>query len=390
MGFLSTSLVAQAFFDLVRLFIPIRKYREQYRYAFLVHPRDERDMIRRFHILAYVPSTLRRILQHHLWPLTVSRITGLRSQKTNELVDGYVISIPMTAREMILHRKTALKQIRRAVRLARNRGAKIVGLGALTSSLSRGGLDLIDIPHVSITTGHAYTGHTVTQTLLTQLAQHDISLENPACTIAIVGAAGSIGSLAAEILAKRGAVSLLLLDLERKMTAVQELRTKLVSRHSTLTIQCSYTMKDLEQAVGVITATNAPEALVKSAHVSSGTFIVDDAQPSDIASELYDRKDVVVLEAGAVTTPGISTNMNMGLSGKHTNYCCLAEVLILAAHKHEHNFVINRATLQDIEHIRDKGENLGFTLARPQNEHGLVMPEHLAHVAQLAKKRCRI
>lgn len=382
-----TRLINHTARDLVDLLLPQPGFRDVYRFAFLVHPRDERDMIRRFPFLEKTPPWFKRAIQRHFWPVTVSKVTGLTSEGGEE-VSGYVISIPMTAAEMLKDRPRAKKHIRRAMRLARNKGAKIVGLGALTSSLSRGGLDLVDIPGVSVTTGHAYTGYTVTEALLSQLKRASVPYTTDACTIAIVGAAGSVGSISAEILAAKGVQKLLLIDIERKLDAVHELREKLTSRHPDLTVECTQDMSSLKEATGVITATNAPDALVRGSHIAPGTIIVDDAQPSDISEELHDRDDVLVLEAGAVHTPGISTNFNMGLAGKYDNFCCLAEVLILASRRHEHNFVINRATLEDVEHIQEGGKNLGFTLAQAQNEHGLVSDEKIAHVGNLAKARC--
>jgi len=372
--------------DAYNLVFPVRNAKELYAFAFLVHPRDERDMVRRFAFLAKAPKWVRKGIQHYFWPVTVSKITGLISNIENAEVPGFVISIPMTADEMLKHRERAKKQIVRATRLARNKGAKIVGLGALTSSLSRGGLDLLGVPGIAVTTGHAYTGHTVTETLLRQLRNAQVSLDT--CPIAIVGAAGSVGSISAEILVQAGITTLYLVDIDRKMDAVKDLTDRLTATHSNISIDYGSDMAVLKKAVGIITATNTPDALVKDIHVSPGTILVDDAQPSDISPELYDKDDVVVLEAGAVRTPNISSNFNMGLANRNDNFCCLAEVLILASNKHVHNFVINRATLKDVDHIKKGGDALGFTLADPQNEHGLVAPEKIAHVATLLRARC--
>lgn len=380
-------LISQTARDLVDLLLPRPGYKDMYSFAFLVHPRDKRDMNRRFPFLAKTPNWLNRFIQHHFWPITVSNITGLKSQADATEIPGFVITIPMTADEMLKNRVRAKKQILRATKLARNKGAKIVGLGALTSSLSRGGLDLLGVSGIAVTTGHAYTGYTVTQTLLKQLKDAQIDYTNTKYTIGIVGAAGSVGSISAEILVRAGIQSLLLIDIDRKMDSVNTLKTQLLSLNPKLKIKSTNDMSVLRDAIGIITATNAPEALVKGTYISKGTIIVDDAQPSDISPELYERNDVLVLEAGAVHTPGISTNFNMGLAHRNDNFCCLAEVLILASRKHVHNFVINRATFDDVTHIQEGGSKLGFTLAQAQNEHGLVPEEKIKHVASLVQKR---
>ena len=372
--------------DLQTLWFPEKGHKETYAYAFLVHPRNDADMERRFPFLKAAPQWTRTVIQYFFWPVTVSSITGLQNIETKESISGYVISIPMTASMMLRHRKRAKKQVRRAVRLARNKGAKIVGLGALTSSLTRGGMDLVDIPGIGITTGHAYTGHTVSQALLTHLK----ALGNPhkkGATLAVVGAAGSIGSISAELLANSGARSLLLVDIPRKLEKVSELATRIAASHEEVAIEVTSDLELLRTCIGVVTATNAPEALIRGDHICDGTIIVDDAQPSDISPELYTRENVLVLEAGAVHTPGITTNFNMGLADRYDNFCCLAEVLILAANKHTHNFIINRATLDDIAHIAEKGRELGFTLARPQNEKGAISSDYVEHVYAKVENR---
>ena len=83
-------------------------------------------------------------LEYIFWPVTASHINGVTNKKTGEKVTGIIISIPMTASQMLTNRTQALKQIKKAVRLAKNVGATHIGLGALTASLARGGLDLVD------------------------------------------------------------------------------------------------------------------------------------------------------------------------------------------------------------------------------------------------------
>jgi predicted amino acid dehydrogenase len=99
---------------------------------------------------------------------------------------------------MLDDRNLAVAKILQALRMARNKGAKIVALGALTSSVSHGGLLLKDkVSGVHITTGHAYTGINVTETLQKICEKLDIDIRNR--TVAVVGATGSIGSISAEI-----------------------------------------------------------------------------------------------------------------------------------------------------------------------------------------------
>lgn len=278
----------------------------------------------------------------------------------------------MTAEYMLRDREHALAQIRRATILARNKGAKIIGLGALTASLSAGGRSLTDIKGILITTGHTYTGYTVTNTLLQTYADMNVRPEN--AIVAIVGAAGSIGSTSAKLLAQKGVPRLILIDLERKLDAVHAVAAEVKKKNPAISISVTDSIAAAKEATGVITATNAPDALVRTEHIADGTVIVDDAQPSDISEELFTRERVLVLEAGAVRTPGISTNFNMGLVHREDNFCCLAEVLILASHEWKTS-TVGAVSIDTVVEIARMGDALNFSLAPRQNEHGLITPE---------------
>lgn len=372
--------------DAVLLHVPyvLLRNRTTYRYAFLVHPRDERDIYRKFPFMQFLPSRFLEKFEYYWTPATVARISGLQGKDGTSL-EGFVISIPMTARTMLRHRDRARTQIRRAVTLARNKGAKIAGLGALTSSLTRGGLDLINIEGIAITTGHAYSGHTVTETLLSLIRDSSIPLSD--LRIAIVGAAGSIGTISAEILVRAGVRHLELVDIPSKREKIEHLAERLAGR--SIHIQCHSSLTILTNCHCVITATNAPEALVMSEHVKSGTIIVDDAQPSDVAQEVLERPDVLVAAAGAVFTPNIRTHFPMGLHGEEDNYCCLAEVLILAHQGHREHFVLDRPTLYTVDMVAQTGKQLGFHTATFQNERGHIPQNQLEHVLGLLQNRVK-
>ncbi len=366
------ALIAGIISDVFTLYFPRKRAQSSYYYAFLVHPRHPKDIFRKFPFLKYLPTWGLQMFERHWWPTTVSEITGLTRHGSNEPIRGFVISIPMTAEYMLRDREHALAQIRRATILARNKGAKIIGLGALTASLSAGGRSLTDIKGILITTGHTYTGYTVTNTLLQTYADMNVRPEN--AIVAIVGAAGSIGSTSAKLLAQKGVPRLILIDLERKLDAVHAVAAEVKKKNPAISISVTDSIAAAKEATGVITATNAPDALVRTEHIADGTVIVDDAQPSDISEELFTRERVLVLEAGAVRTPGISTNFNMGLVHREDNFCCLAEVLILASHEWKTS-TVGAVSIDTVVEIARMGDALNFSLAPRQNEHGLITPE---------------
>lgn len=356
------------------------------KFAFLVHPRGLNDVFKKYPLLKIFPGSLVEFFLIKFWPpVFVAKITGLRSKQGADPIDGYVISVPMTARQMMENREVASKKILDAAIYAKKLGAEIIGLGALTSSFSKGGLDLVDKVDVNITTGHAYTAYNVTKNVSDLCATLDLDKRN--ITVAVVGAAGSIGSTSSRILAREGYENLLLIDLERKSHFFEELERDLKIFNPKINIKFSHQIKDVIQADVIITATNAPEALVKAEDLKTGAIIVDDAQPSDISDDVFEREDVMVVAAGAVETPNIETHFDFGLVDKFDNYCCLAELLILASHKWDNHYVINRATLESVDEISAWGNDLGFKLAKFQNTKGLISNERLFEMRMIIHQK---
>lgn len=346
------------------------------KFAFLVHPRDLKDVYKKYPLLQFFPERMVNYFLLKFWPpVYVAKITGLKSKKENIDIEGCVISIPITAKQMIENRQAALEKIIAAVKFAKKKGIKIIGLGGMISSLSKGGLDLLDKTDINITTGHAYTAYNVTKNLfkLSEL----FGFNKKEVKIAIVGAAGSIGSTSALILAREGYQNFVLIDLERKHHFFKTLTVEMKKLNSGCNIELSHKINDTIKADFVITATNAPEALVKSEDLKIGAIVIDDAQPSDISEDVFDRKDVLVVSAGVVHTPNIETHFDFGLADNFDNFCCLAELLILSAHKWDNHYVINRATIKDVDEIGEWGDGLGFTLGHFQNPKGLLREEDL-------------
>jgi fatty aldehyde-generating acyl-ACP reductase len=364
--------------DLILRVAPNTRRTSDYKFAFIVHPRSIEDIERKFVFFRYIPKKSALFISRHLWPITVSKITGLKSSKDNKYIDGFVIAVLPTAHQLMEDRKLALKRIIQACKLAEKKGARIIGLGGLTSSLSKGGLDLIGKVNANITTGHAYTSYNVTQNIFSLVDFMD--LDKAKINIGVVGAAGSIGSTSAKILARNGFKNFTLVDLERKRTNCETLKKELHEINSSINITISHQINDIKECELIIAATNAPEALIQSKDLKFGAIVVDDAQPSDVHPDVFERNDVLVIEAGVTNTPNIRSNFDFGLKNDHDNFCCLAEVLILASNEWDRHYVINRATLDLVDDIALQGDRLNFKIGKFQNFHETITDAKLDFV----------
>ena len=376
--------IYRPFRDLFLQLFPISINQSEYRYGFLIHPRDEKDVQTKYPFLKYVPKRCIRFFTRWYWPIVVTKITGLKDSTTDENIDGYILSIPLITEQILHNRKLAVKRIRQAIILAKRMGIKIIGLGALTASVTKGGEDVLDIPGIWVTTGHAYTGYNVTRNLF--YLEKKLNIDKDTETIGIVGAAGSIGSISANIIVRNGYKKLLLVDVQRKSDRVEELADELKNLYPETHIDIRYDIGAIKDADFIIAATNTPEALITNAVLKPGAVVIDDAQPSDVAFEVLERDDVMAIEAGVVSTPGICSNFNLGLKDPFDNFCCMAEVLILASHKWKSNFVIKRTTLKFVDTIAEMGKPLNFTVAKFQNRKESISEEKLNVIARVREQ----
>lgn len=329
--------------------------------GFLVHPRDRNDFIRKFPFFRYLPTSVVDFATMHFPPVVVSPITGLRN-KQGDSIDGYIIAITMTAHQMTNDREGAIRQIRRAVRYAERKGVGIMGFGAMTASFTQGGKILTeDVEKLGITTGRAYTAKTVTDYAKQAIA--DFSLPLDRMQLAVVGAAGSIGSSCTKILAQYGVRRFILVDLERKRETIQSLTDYIESIHPENVVTITHQIPDIRSADMIIAATSSPEIVIGPDDLAPGAIILNDAQPSDVSPEvIVQRDDVLVVEAGVIRTPGVRCNFNLGLVAKDETFCCLGEALILAHDGHFAHYALGELDLDLITDISERGKKLGFTI----------------------------
>ncbi|WP_418791368.1 aminotransferase class III-fold pyridoxal phosphate-dependent enzyme [Phosphitispora sp. TUW77] len=120
--------------------------------------------------------------------------------KAGKIAEGWLIGVPYSGKHLLdMPRKKAVSALSEAIDLAKDLGAKIVGLGAYTSIVSRGGADLQG-KGIAITSGNSFTVATAFDALMKGAAMMNIKLENSVG--AVIGATGAIGRVSAIMLAQ--------------------------------------------------------------------------------------------------------------------------------------------------------------------------------------------
>jgi len=329
--------------------------------TFLVHPRtDVAAEVGRFAPpLRRVPVPVFEWAFRHL-PLPPFTLATTALAERPDSPTGRVVGVPLTPRQLLGDQRLAHRRITAAVDRAAAAGAGVIGLGALTATATGGGELFRARTDVGVTNGNAFTAAITAESVLRALPSA------PRPGIALVGATGSVGSAVARLLARAGVPELLLVG--RTATTLAALAAELEDL-GPAAVRTSRDMPDVRGAGLVVLLTSATDALLRSEHLAEGAVVIDDTQPRNTAPDLPRRRpDVLVLDGGIVTTPGIvRRGGDIGLP-RDQSFACLAETLLLGLAGQRGHGTLGRPTLAEVDHLvglSTRFRHLGFSLAAP-------------------------
>ena len=331
-------------------------------FAFLIHSRDYTDIQRKFKVAKYLPKSLIEFWCTHWPPILISQINSLKSKKTNKQMKGWVIGVPMTAEQMLADRKSARKKIIQAINKAEKLGAKIIGLGALTSSVTNGGLELLGKINPKITTGNALTAAISIKHIEEILAENN-NIEK----IAIVGATGSMGSVISKILFKNfpGKEYLIFARTESHANDLVK-KLKQISKNTKAKYYIN-NLENLKNAELIIVTTSAAGAIIKAQHLKPNVIIYDITQPQNIDKDLKkERPDAIIYEGGLVKVEGLEEKMPFGLPPK-TIFACLGETMLLALENYPDDFSLGKTRTEKVFYINQLAKKYDFIPSNLKN-----------------------
>lgn len=334
-----------------------------HRFAFLVHPRARiaEDLGRVWSPLGAGPERLYDLALRRL-PVPPVTMASVHLPGSTDPV-GHVVLVPFGARHLLQQPGEGRRRVTRAVDHAVRAGARTVGLGALTATVTGGGVALRSRTDVGITNGNAFTAATVDA----QARQLLDTLVDPARErhVAVVGATGSVGSAVVRLLARDRAVDRLTL------VARQRPRLEALAAHAGQHVptRASTDLTDVAEASLVILLTASADALIGPEHLAEGAVVLDATQPRNTSPTLLDaRPDVSVVDGGVVEVPGLRlVGGSVGLPDGRA-YACFAETMLLALSGHHGHFATGVPTLEQVDHTRALAADLphlGFGVAAP-------------------------
>jgi predicted amino acid dehydrogenase len=331
-------------------------------FAFIIHPLDpKRDVKRKFPVLGkMLPVPAINFLSRFFPPLYISHITGVRSAATGKEVEGWFVACPFTPQRMMtLPPQTVYRKVIATAQLAEKLGAKLVGLGAYTSVVGDGGVTISRSVKVPVTTGDSYTVASAVEAM--KQAADIMAIDLAQATLAVVGATGAIGAVAAEMLAEDVPHIVLI---GKRFDRLAEIKARCEAAGAEVLVTNDLDM--LRQADLVLTVTSAVEAIVQPQHLKSGAVVCDVARPRDVSKAVAEqRDDVFVFEGGLVEIPGAeaSFNFDFGFPPK-TSYACMAETIALALEGRYENYSLGKdLTVAQCKEIAAIARRHGFKLA---------------------------
>ncbi len=354
------------------------------RFAFVIHPLDVGFIRgdRRFRWTRFLPDELVEAAAAYIPPLYLSRITGGQSPTTGQRIEGHLISLGATPRQMMNRgERFTYNRLNAAARMAERKGARIMGLGAFTSVVGDAGITVAHEADIAITSGNSLT---VAATLeaakqaVIKMGATDLTQGK----VMIIGATGSIGSVCSRLLAQAiYDVVLVSIEPEKLIELKRRIQTETPGAHEAIATRPD----DLLPACDlIVTATSAfGQRIVDITRCKPGAVICDVARPPDIGpEEAALRPDVLVIESGEVRIPGdIDFGYDIGLP-PGTAYACLAETALLAMEGRFEDYTLGRnITMERAKEMYRLFKKHQFELA-PLRTFGRVVDDEL-----MAEKR---
>jgi predicted amino acid dehydrogenase len=318
--------------------------RDVARFAFVIHPLGVDYIFShpQLKYLRFLPKRLVERLVANIRPLYLSRITGVRSAATGREVEGYLLGLGATPREL-MRRKPGFTYRRLIVasRMAQQRGADIMGLGAFTKVVGDAGMTVAYKSDIAITSGNSLT---VVATLeaakqaVIKMGAQDLTKGRAV----VIGATGSIGSVCSRLIAQAiGDVVLVAPRAEKLIALKQTIEGETPGARVAIATNAAPHLADADLVVTTTTAIG--QKVIDVLDLKPGCVVCDVARPPDVKEEdARLRPDVLVVESGEVLLPGEPNfGFDIGLP-PGVAYACLAETAVLAMEERFESFTLGR------------------------------------------------
>lgn len=269
----------------------------------------------------------------------------------------------------------ANQKTRDGVKLAKELGARLVGLGGFTSIV--GGAQGERLPAefgVAVTSGNALTAALA----LEQLKALSTKLNWPLAgqTVAVLGATGDIGRACTIGLGEMNVRRLVLVG--RNMAKLASLRLEMSGKADQ--VETSTDARAALQAGLIIAATSSAVPLLSESDLSAGTIVCDIGYPNTLAPSPEPRPEVLTFHGGLAHAPfDLPITPYTLLPSPDILHGCFAETIALVAAGRYESYSIGprRITLDRMQAILDLARSFDFRPAPCYRNNTLVTDDDL-------------
>lgn len=335
--------------------------------AFMIHPITPEDwwQTRRFswavglYRRGLLPLGVLKRLLLHVRPLKSDTIRGIRVPDGREVL-VYLIAVPWLPEMIKDNPEQAALRAAQAARVAKDLGARCIGLGAYWSVVGNKGLDVqAAAPFIPVTNGGAYTAGTVKQAVPMVLSHLQARGKSPeASTAAVVGANGVVGfGICRQLSGRVARLVMVGTDLERL-----ERSAALLRRRAGGTVVVTTTeMAACSDADMIFTATSTVDPVLYPCHVRTGTVIYDLGRPADVDDSVLGVQGVTVIPGGVVRPPGVVQQRLDVHFGDGQIPACMAETILIALDEcYERVSLGGDTKSENIDYFVARAEKYGF------------------------------
>ncbi|NOY70724.1 MAG: dehydrogenase [Deltaproteobacteria bacterium] len=380
-----------------RVVYPSGEKKRVNRFAFVVHPLS-RDYLKKIPPIGIASKilpgaamdTVEKVMAYSP-PFVYSKVTGIRSP-TGVEAEGWLIAIGATPKQMLAHSPEFINaRLLKAVSIAKNLGAQIVGLGALTKAMGDAGVTVAKNAEIPVTTGNSYSASAALWAAADAVRRMGLIKvtrgEKIKAKTMVIGATGAVGSVCSKLLAT-AFDELYMVDVHdaKLLTLRASILNEFKDVNVHITTRADRFLSDMD--VIVTATTPAPGGkIIDIMQVKPGCIITDVNRPLNFsAKEAANRPDVLIIASGEIELPGEPEMKDIGLP-PGVAYGSLAEAIVLALEGRFENFSVGRdIEWKKVSEIYKMGLKHGMKLASISGIEGILNDEDFKRVAGLARK----
>ncbi len=338
------------------------------KFAFIGHPIDLGHL---YSMLGGWGVLAKKVPRHILYKLLLKsppykyyEINNLRSI-SGAAASGHVIILPLLPHQVaFLKEDVVVKKVIQSVRFAERLGAKMAVLGGFASIVGNEGELVSKEVDIAVTSGNTYTACLTIEGIEKAAVKMHLNLKE--ATVAVIGATGDIGSICTKVFSKKVKKLNIVARNEKRLNEFADL----VRRYGSCSVDVyKRTSEAVKEADVILTVTSAISVLIKADDLKPGSIVCDAAIPANIAKEIVNvRDDVLVFEGGLATPPfleDIRKKEYQKALPPDSMYGCLAEGTLLTLDGRFENYSLGRGNITEekINEISGIAKKHGFRVA---------------------------